>query len=319
MTLTPHIPLPFPRVLRISLGLFLLLLTLALSTLAQVQLSETEGETLVIDDAPEMNVIAFGRDIHIRGSAKEVFAWGGDVTVEGRVEGDVAALGGSIIQKEGAYIGGSVIVIGGSYKPESETPLRSVGKETVMFGIFEDEFREMAKNPSQIFAPSFTPAFAAQRALSALFWFIVTLVFATMAPGAVSRAIARMKLTALKVSGLGAGGFILLVIFTVALLHVLPDYAGAIVGLMAFALLMLAYIFGRVALQVSVGKALQKRILPQGKHSDSVAILFGVLFWTLLLSIPYIWTAAVFFLFSAGVGLVLTVRGRKTWSEAAHP
>src|SRR5690606_31677304 len=102
---------------------------------------------------------------------------------------------------------------------------------------------------------------------------------ATMAPGAVSRAIARMNLTTLKVIGLGAGGFLLLVIFTVVLLRILPDYAGAVVGLMAFVLLMLAYLFGRVALQVSVGKALQKRLLPHGKHSDSLAILFGVLFW----------------------------------------
>jgi hypothetical protein len=295
-----------------------LIFCLGVSAFAQAQLSEIDSETLVIDDAPDMNVIAFGRDIHIRGRAKEVFSWGGDVLVEGRVEGDVAALGGSIIQKKDAYIGGSVIVIGGSYKPESDAPLRAAGKETVMFGIFEDEFREMAKNPSQIFAPSFTPAFAAQRALSALFWFIVTLVFATMAPGAVSRAIVRMNLSTLKVLGLGAGGFVLLTVFTVILLRVLPDYAGAIVGLMAFVLLMLAYIFGRVALQVSVGKALQKRFLPQGKHSESIAILIGVLFWTLLLSIPYIWTAAVFFLFSAGVGLVLTVRRRGSWSDLAQ-
>ena len=299
-----------------ALALYLLM-TLAVS--AQAQVSEAADETLIIDEAPEMNVIAFGKNVHIRGSAKEVFSWGGDVIVEGRVEGDVAALGGSIIQKKDAYIGGSVIVIGGTYKPESDTPLRAPGKETVMFGIFEDEFREMAKNPSQIFAPSFTPAFAAQRALSALFWFIVTLVFATMAPGAVSRAIARMHLSSLKVIGFGAGGFVLITIATVILLRILPDYAGAIVGLMAFVLLMLAYLFGRVALQVSIGKAIQKRLLPHGKHSESLAILLGVLFWTLLLSIPYIWTAAVFFLFAAGVGLVLTVRGRTKWSEGSHP
>ena len=36
---------------------------------------------------------------------------GGDITVEGRVEGDVATIGGNIVQKENAYIGGEVIAI----------------------------------------------------------------------------------------------------------------------------------------------------------------------------------------------------------------
>jgi hypothetical protein len=312
--------LPFKPLLALPLLTLLSTILLSASTFAQPQISsDSDDQTMIIEDAPDMNVIAFGKTVIIRKRAKEVFAWGGDIIVEGRVEGDAATLGGSVIQKEGGYIGGAVIVIGGKYRPESNTPLRTEGKETVMIGAFEEEFREMGQNPSSIFAPSLTAAFVAQRALSALFWFVVTLVFATLAPGAVSRAISRFRLTTARILGIGAGAFIGTLIVVIAALRILPDWAGAVVGIMAFVLLMLSYGFGRVALQVSVGKFLQKRLLPQGKHTDSLAILMGVLFWTLVLSMPYVWTLAVFALFSAGVGLVLTARNNIGWKTTLHP
>lgn len=288
----------------------------AASAFGQQLSSRPDDRTLIVDDAPEMNVIAFGRNVIIRKHAKEVFVWGGDIIVEGRVDGDVAAIGGSIIQRSEGFIGGAVIVIGGSYKPESREPLRVEGKETVMFGMFEEEFREMAEDPSQIFAPNFTIAFVAQRALSALFWFIVTLMFATLAPGAVSRGIERFHLSALKVIGIGAAAFTGTMILVIGSLRLLPDHAGAIVGLMSFALLMLAYGFGRVVLQVSIGKLIQKKLSGPGKRSESIAILIGVIFWTLLLSLPYVWTIGVLALFATGVGLVLTARQRTSWSTA---
>lgn len=304
-----------PALLAASIALLAILFSVHTSS-AQTSLTKNEGETIVIEDAPEMNVISFGKTVIIKQSAKEVFVWGGDVIVEGRVEGDVATLGGSIIQKEGGFIGGAVIVIGGSYKPESAVPLRTEGKETVMFGMFEEEFREMAQNPSQIFAPTLTPAFLAQRILSALFWFIITFVFASLAPGAVSRAITRLHLSPAKVAGIGVGSLIFATMLIIAALQILPDYAGAVVGLMSFVLLMLAYGFGRVVLQVSVGKAIQRK-MPEGiGRSEAVSIFLGVIVWTLVLSVPYVWTIAVIALFSAGIGLVLTARSGYGWKTS---
>lgn len=281
---------------------------------AQTAFSESpDGKALIIEDAPEMQVIAFARTVVIKKHAKEAFVWGGDIIVEGRVDGDVAAIGGSVIQKEGAYIGGAVLVFGGSYRPESREPLRAEGKETIMFGVFEEELREMAQNPSQIFSPAFTPAFIAQRALSVLFWFVVTLLVSTIAPGAVSRAIARVQLSTLKVIGMGFSGFLLTTIGVVVSLGVLPDYMSALIGLMAFALLMLAYGFGRVALQVSTGKLIQKHLLPSSNKSEALAILIGVVVWSILLSIPYVWTLALLILFAVGIGLVITARSSSKW------
>jgi len=276
-----------------------------------------EGTTMTVYDAPDMTVVAFGKSVIIKNRAKSVLAIGGDVTIEGSVSEDVATIGGSITQGTNAYIGGDVFAFGGAYRSESQSPLREAGKETVMFGAFEDELRNMAKNPSEIFAPSFSWAFAAQRVLSVLFWFVVSFGLTTLAPGSISRAIARFQLSTLKVAAIGTAALVLMLVGVFSSVKALPDYLGVSLSLMAFVLLMLAYVFGRVAVQLSVGKFLQKNLLPNGNRSETLAILLGVVFWTLLLSLPYVWTLALLSLFIAGLGLVLTARSTAaSWRQS---
>lgn len=314
----PNVAMIKCRKLRLfGTALFLLLFVSSVTTPAQSQFATSpDGNTMVIDEAPEMQVIAVAKTVVIKGSAKEVFCWGGDIIVEGRVDGDVAAFGGNVIQKAGGYIGGDVIVIGGAYRPESGEPLREPGRETIMFGVFENELREFAQNPSQIFAPTFTWTFLAQRILSILFWFVVTLIVATIAPGAVSRASARFQLSPLKVLGLGFAGFIFTAVGTVVTISALPEYLSVVIGFMAFVLLMLAYGFGRVAMQVSLGKYIQRQFPGEAKRSEAIAILIGVVAWSILLSVPYLWTLSLLVLFAAGIGMVITARPNRSRNTA---
>ena len=284
--------------------------------LAQTQISSPDDNTLIIDDAPEIEVFAFGKNVIVKKQAKGVLAFGGDIVIEGRVEGDVASIGGSITQKENAFIGGDVIIFGGSYRPESKNPLRGEGKETVMYAGYEEELRGLSQNPTQIFSPTFSFAFLAQRILSMLFWFVISLALTTLAPGAVSRAIARFQLSTLKIFAIGFFAFVATTITIIASLSVLPNYLSAIFGLMAFVLLMLAYIFGRVTMQVSIGKLLQKQFIGEKHHSETLAIFIGVFVWTALLSVPYVWTLALLTLFAAGIGLVFTGRAQNSWQKS---
>jgi len=277
------------------------------------QISATSTETFTVDDVPDQEVVCYGKTVIVKTRAKGVLAIGGDVIVEGSVSGDVAAVGGSVIQREGAYIGGDVFAVGGAYRPENPNPLREEGRETVMYAGYEEEIRDLAQNPSSLFSPHFTLTFLAWRVLSVLFWFVLSLGLTTLAPGAVSRAIARFQLSTLKVIAIGAGAFLLTTAGVIGSSGVLPDPLGVILGMMALFLLMLAYVFGRVALNVFLGKLLQKSLLGEKYNSEALAILIGVLGWTLLLSIPYVWTLALFILFSTGVGLVLTARSQSTW------
>ena len=269
--------------------------------------------TVTVNDAPEQEVYVIGKSVIVNKQAKGVLAVGGDVIIKGRIEGDVATIGGNVIQEKDAYVGGDIIVFGGTYKPESQNPLREPGKETVSFGMFEEELRNFGQNPTQIFSPSFSLSFLAQRLVLALFWFIISVVMTTIAPGAVSRAVARIQLSALKVCGLGAAAFLLISGLIIGGAIVLPNYLSATLGLMGMLMLLLGYVFGRVSLQISVGKLFQKHLLSDNNRSETLAILIGVLTWTLLLSLPYIWLLALFAVFTVGIGLILTGRTASKW------
>ena len=79
----------------------------------EISMSE-DDTTVIVNDAPEQEVFAIGKSVIVERRAKGVLAIGGDITVNGRIEGDVAAIGGNVIQKENAYIGGDIIVFGGA-------------------------------------------------------------------------------------------------------------------------------------------------------------------------------------------------------------
>ncbi len=267
-----------------------------------------DGQTMTINDAPEMQVIAIAKTVVVKGNAKEVFTWGGDIVVEGRVTGDVASFGGSVIQKSSGYIGGDVIVIGGSYRSEAEEPLREAGRQTVVFGVFEEELRSFAQDPSQMFAPDLSTSFLVQRLISIIFWFVITILFATIAPGALSRSSVKVQLMPLKVIGLGFVGLVLVVAFSIAVLGLLPESVSSIAALMSFLFVFLAYGFGRIVIHLMVGKLVQRRFRSVLGSSNAVAVLIGVVFMTLLISIPYLWPLVVVAFFAAGLGLMFTSR-----------
>ena len=295
-------------------ALFSLLLTL--SMLAQTSLSQPDEKTLIVDEASEMNIFAFGKTVIIKKSAKGVLVFGGDVIIEGKVAEDVGAVGGSVIQKENAFIGGDVIILGGTYRHDSPTPLRNPDKETIMYAGYEEELRNLTNNPAQIFSPHFSWSFLVQRLISVLFWFLISLALTTIAPGAVSRAVARFQLSTLKVFGFGTIGIFLTTFGVMLSLGFLPNYIGAIVGLMALVILLLAYVFGRVALQASTGKWLQKIFLPEKKQSETIELFIGAFVWSVILSLPFVWTFAWVALLIASLGLVLTARSTNGWVKS---
>ena len=314
--ITTNIFAHFQISLRYSFRGFIFIFLTVATLYAQTTITSQPGnETIIIEEARDSEVFSFGKNVVVKQRAKGVLAFGGDIIIEGMVDGDVATIGGSIIQKENAFIGGDVIIFGGTYRPESKNPLRNAGKETVMYAGYEEELRNLTQNPSQLFSPTFSWVFLAQRLLSILFWFIITLTFTTLAPGAVSQAIVRFQLSTLKVIALGFLVFLVTTFGVVASLSFLPNYVSAIVSLMAFILLMLGYVFGRVALQVSIGKQLQKRFFSENKQSETLAILIGVFVWTIFLSIPYFWVFALLILMSSSIGLIFTARTTTGWQK----
>ncbi len=267
--------------------------------------------SITIDNAVDNDVFSVGKTVVVNGSAKGVLVLGADVVVKGRIEGDVASFGGSIFQEQGSYIKGDVFVFGGGYHHGKTAPMREPDTQTVMIAGYEEEIRSIVNEPSQLLRPSFTWAFFAQRLISILFWFIISLAFATLAPGAISRAAARFQVSNFNVMSIGFFALIVSILACLVSVWVFQNGLGLILSVMISILLLLAYVFGRVVLQVNFGKLLQRYVLPEKWQSESVALLIGSIFWTALLSLPYVWFLAFAILLIASLGLVLTGRFRE--------
>lgn len=297
----------------------LALLIAAIGVQAQTDAGQriNDPEALVVDGFNDGDVWGFGRSLIVRGTVSHgAMAFGGDVIVEGTIEGDVATIGGSVIQREGSRIGGDVIVLGGAYHHGKSAPGRDPKSTTIMYAGYEQELRHLARNPATLFAPQWSFYYLGWRVLAVLFWFIVSLALTAAMPATVSRAVARLQLTSLRVAVIGFVGSIVMTFGVLAVLRFLPTSVGALVGLTSILLLIVATLFGRVVINAATGRWLQRRLSPEGKRSETGALLLGTAFWALVLSLPYIWPLVTAGLLVASLGLALTARYRVGWKRA---
>jgi hypothetical protein len=278
--------------------------------------AQTAAEkVVVVDGTNDGTVFGMGQSVRITGTVKEgAISLGGNVIVEGVVEGDVATIGGSVIQKAGSRIGGDVIVIGGSYRAEDTTPIRKAEKMTFMYAGYEQELGDMMRNPTGIFSPHWTPTYLGTRLLVVLFWFVIALAFTAAMPGTISRGVARLQLTSIRVAAIGLIGVVVLFGGVILCLWIMPEPIRVLIGLLALLLWFVASVFGRVILYAATGRWLQRKYIQVGKNSEAVALLLGTSFWVLLTSLPYIWPFMAAFILIISFGLALTARYRVGWS-----
>lgn len=301
---------------RVGAVLVLLLLTVVASRAQAAGDSQADKNIEVLGGVIEGNAYGVGKSIRINGTVKEgAVAFGGDVIVVGVVNGDVAAIGGSVIQLEGARIGGDVIVVGGTYRHADKSPSRNPDKMTLMYSGYEQELRDMMRNPTGLLSPAWSPTYVGLRLLAVLFWFVISLTLTMAVPGAVSRGVARLQLTSLRVAAIGFLGALVLGMGE-ASLFLLPTPVGALLGLMTILLIVVAGVFGRVVIYAATGRWIQRRFLSPGHHSESVALLLGAVFWGVLSSLPYIWPFILALTIVLSIGLALTAGRRNTWKKA---
>ena len=317
--------LPDSRALARAVAILCALLCAGVAVSARtpsVRVAENNPTTLIVEGDDTKDVFGMGRNVIVRGRVRHgVMAFGGDVFVEGkgRVDGDVGVIGGTITQHEDSYIGGDVLVIGGAYHHGKTAPGRDPATKTIMFAGYEEELRELGRNPASLLEPKWTVASFGLRVLSILFWFIISLGLTAASPGAISRAATRLQLTSLRVAVIGLLATFVLVFGVPVALHVLPPALGLFVAALSILLLLVAYLFGRVAIHAATGRWLQRLLLREEQRSESIALLFGAAFWSVVLSLPYLWAFAVGALVVTSLGLALTVRYRIGWKSPARP
>src|SRR5688572_11145965 len=177
-TSLPQIPTTLRKIgLSRLLALFVWLLVLVGAVYAQGStVPQVEEKVVHVKGVTDSTVFGIGESVRITGTVKRgAMSLGGDVIVEGVVEGDVATIGGSVIQLPGSRIGGDVIVLGGTYQADDSSAGRNAASKTIMYAGYQQELREMMRNPTGLFSPHWSPTYLGTRLLVVLFWFIVSL------------------------------------------------------------------------------------------------------------------------------------------------
>jgi hypothetical protein len=299
--------------------IFALLVWLLLLVGVACAQSANDEKVVLVEGTNEGTVFGVGNSVRVTGTVKQgAMSFGGDVIVEGVVEGDVATIGGSVIQKSGSRIGGDVIVLGGSYHADDTPPNRSPAAKTMMYAGYQQELRDIMRNPTGLFSPRWTPSYLGTRLLVVLFWFLVSLGFTAAMPGTISRGVARLQLTSLRVAAIGLIGVVVLFVGVLLCLFIMPEPIRVLVGLLALLLWLVASLFGRVILYAATGRWLQRKYVPFGKNSEAVALLLGTSLWVLLTSLPYVWPFMATFILIISFGLALTARYRVNWHLATY-
>lgn len=279
--------------------------------------SPGDDSPYVVDGVTETIAYGLGRSVKVTGTVKTgAIVLGGDVIIQGTVEGDVAAIGGSVIQLQGSRIGGDVIVVGGSYRHDDATPNRNSASSTILYAGYEQELRNMIRNPTEMVSPHWSTTYVGLRILAVLFWFVVSLIVTAVMPGTISRGIARLQLTIGRVAIIGVIGAAIIGAGIPFSLHYLPAPLNVLVGLIALALIMVAALFGRVVVYAATGRWLQRKFFPARKNSETVALLLGTAFWITLASLPYVWPLVVSVLIVTSLGLALTARYGVGWKQS---
>lgn len=308
--------LPLALLKSLAVSAALLLCLVAIQAQSSPESHPVDPNARVIAGVSNTTVFGMGQSIRITGTVKEgAIAFGGDVIVEGSVDGDVAAIGGSVVQRDGSRIGGDVIVLGGIYHHGKAAPGRDPKSVTIMYAGYEDQLRQVMREPFSLLRPQLTPAFFGVRLLAILFWFIIALAFTAAMPNTVSRAVARLQLTSLRVAIIGLLGSIVLTFGVFLCLLVLPQLIGIVISILAMLLIIVSTLFGRVVISAATGRWLQRRFLPQVK-SESITLLIGVSFWVVMASLPYVWPIVVAGLLVTSLGLALTARYRLSWKKS---
>jgi hypothetical protein len=307
------------QLFRKTIPLFAALLLWLIAVQAQTATDTHPGDpqARVIEGVSNTTVFGLGQSIRITGSVKEgAIAFGGDVIVEGTVDGDVAAIGGSVIQREGSRIGGDVIVLGGIYHHGKAAPGRDPQSVTIMYAGYEDQLRHVMREPFSLLQPQLSAKFLGYRLLAVLLWFIISLALTAVMPNTVSRAVARLQLTSLRVALIGLLGAVVVTIGVAVCLLLTPEVIGALISVLALLLVLVATLFGRVVIFAATGRWLQRRFLPR-LRSESITLLLGVVFWVVLASLPYVWPIVIAGLLVISMGLALTARYRINWKKSA--
>jgi hypothetical protein len=288
----------------------LFLLISCLPVLAQPSAPRSSREPIVIRPGETVSdIVVRGRRLEVLGRVEgSVLVLGSDAVIEGYVKGGVTAIGGTIIQQHGGFIGGDVIVVGGDYQRAADAPSLNPNAQTIVIREYGEALRDTLQHPwRRTLIPQITPLYIGQRVLGLVFYFLIALLLIAIVPTQLTRAIQVLKRSYLSISLIGLIGILLFMVCMLLLIRTLPIEIAASITLFVSLILLGAYFFGSLAVHLLVGRWLQQRLRRGSDRSNVNALLYGMAVFAVLFSIPVIGVLAALGLAILSFGIAVTL------------
>jgi hypothetical protein len=259
-------------------------------------------DVFVSKDAVQDNVIAFGGNITVEGRVKEnVVAFGGSITVSGEVGDSIVGIGSMITLRATAVVKGDVVSLGGVLNKE---PGCVIQRDTVYFKSSEF-FPKLFKGG--FFSFPFGPIILVLKLIGVFIWLLLALVIAAVFPRQVSFASSQIRAAFWPVVGTGLVALILFagLIITFALLSFV--LIGIPFLLFLIALGIIIKIFGQVVLFYFFGESLGKAF---GSKSIApvAAVVLGLIVISFIKFIPLLGLLFSFCLSLIAWGVVIRTK-----------
>ncbi|MBI3949740.1 MAG: hypothetical protein HY314_04725 [Acidobacteria bacterium] len=289
---------------------FLVLLTSCLPVSAQTSDSQSSEESVVIRQGETVSdIIIRGRRLDVLGRVEgSILVLGSDAIIEGQVQGDATAIGGSIIQRNRGFIGGDVIVVGGDYRRTANALPLNPESQTVVIREYGEYFRDAFQHPwRRMFIPQVTPLYIGQRVLGLTFYFLIALLLIALIPNQLTRAIQMLKRSYLSISLIGLIGVLLILVCMLLLVRSLPIEVAASITLFVSLILIGTYFFGSLAVHLLLGRWLQQLLRRGSERSNINALLYGLGASAIIFSIPVIGMLTALGLAILSFGIAVTL------------
>lgn len=243
------------------------------------------------------DVVRFYRDANIAqgAEANDVVVMGGNVTVFGRVNGNITALGGFVVLKPGSYVGGEIVTIGGE--------------------VIKEPGAELIGRATTIYMPHFIPSFATLLkggwlAMWATISILVLVGFLGLAILIIALIPDHMKTV---VKSLETSFGIMLLwgfIWTILIVPIAAVLAISIIGVILIPveilLVVLALIIGYIGAGIFIGKHVLASFIK--KPLPVVDAIVGIIILFLIGFIPFVGAVIKALFLLAGYGAVLVTR-----------
>ncbi len=284
-------------------GLALVLAGLPLSGGQSITMKK---DIVVMADESQENIFTFGGNILVEGKVKQnVLALGGTITISGEVGDSVVGIGSRVLIKSTAVIEQDLVCLGGVLEKESGC---TIGGDTVYFESSEISGKIFEGGVFQtLVAFPLIPIILIAKLIALFLWLFLAILGASLFPKPITFASEKVRQSFWPMFGTG---LLVLIVFTglvifFALLSIVLIGIPFLLALIGAALMI--KLFGRLVIFHFLGDSLSRAF---GSRKPSVlgAVLLGLLLVSLIGFIPIVGALFTFFLNIIGWGVVVRTK-----------